>query len=340
MAPKSVQASQIFLSGLRLPFTVNSAAMGQPLLPLTELGVLADAPSLGLDSPELVTGYTPYPSVTIDGVPGQLKNTNPDALALPTTPPTRYPFDQKYGVVASPQLSAQAVVSIISNAVKQATELRSAIREPIGVSARVHISVVGLNGQILGVFRMQDATNFSYDVAVQKARTALFFSDDGHAFSTTAVGFLAQAFFPPGINRNPSTTGPLYHIQNDLSANLENGVDVKAPLLNGITIFPGGIPLYQNGKLVGAIGVSGDGVEQDDMIAYAGTAGYRPPQRIRSDELGSTSIANFIAGKLNQLQTQFGVDPTLIAQDEKVNSPGLYSDVNLPFVKFPRDPYL
>jgi len=41
------------------------------------------------------------------------------------------------------------------------------------------------------------------------------------------------------------------------------------PYGNGFTIFPGGIPLYKNGILVGAIGVSGDGVDQDDYIAVA-----------------------------------------------------------------------
>jgi len=41
---------------------------------------------------------------------------------------------------------------------------------------------------------------------------------------------------------------------------------------NGIQIFPGGVPIYRNDKLVGAIGVSGDGVDQDDMIAFLGLA--------------------------------------------------------------------
>jgi len=41
-------------------------------------------------------------------------------------------------------------------------------------------------------------------------------------------------------------------------------------LRNGAQIFPGGVPLYRGETLVGAIGVSGDGVDQDDMIAYLG----------------------------------------------------------------------
>ena len=39
---------------------------------------------------------------------------------------------------------------------------------------------------------------------------------------------------------------------------------------NGLQIFPGGFPIYKGDTLVGAIGVSGDGVDQDDMIGYLG----------------------------------------------------------------------
>ena len=39
---------------------------------------------------------------------------------------------------------------------------------------------------------------------------------------------------------------------------------------NGVQIFPGGVPIYRGGVLVGAIGISGDGVDQDDMIAFLG----------------------------------------------------------------------
>lgn len=41
-------------------------------------------------------------------------------------------------------------------------------------------------------------------------------------------------------------------------------------LQNGIQIFPGSVPIYKNGELVGGIGVSGDGIDQDDMISFLG----------------------------------------------------------------------
>jgi hypothetical protein len=41
-------------------------------------------------------------------------------------------------------------------------------------------------------------------------------------------------------------------------------------LANGIQIFPGSVPIYRGDQLIGGIGVSGDGVDQDDMIAFLG----------------------------------------------------------------------
>ena len=64
-------------------------------------------------------------------------------------------------------------------------------------------------------------------------------------------------------------------------------------LQNGLQIFAGGEPIYRNGVLVGAIGVSGDGTSQDDMIGFLGidsaaaatnTIENAPPA-IRADQL-------------------------------------------------------
>jgi uncharacterized protein GlcG (DUF336 family) len=39
---------------------------------------------------------------------------------------------------------------------------------------------------------------------------------------------------------------------------------------NGLQIFPGAVPVYRGNVLVGAIGISGDGVDQDDMVGFLG----------------------------------------------------------------------
>lgn len=64
-------------------------------------------------------------------------------------------------------------------------------------------------------------------------------------------------------------------------------------LQNGIQIFPGSVPIYRGNTLVGAIGVSGDGIDQDDMISFLGlhNGGARvgsvgnAPKDIRADQI-------------------------------------------------------
>ena len=43
-------------------------------------------------------------------------------------------------------------------------------------------------------------------------------------------------------------------------------------IFNGIQIFPGSVPIYRGSQLIGAVGVSGDGIDQDDMVAFLGLA--------------------------------------------------------------------
>jgi len=65
-------------------------------------------------------------------------------------------------------------------------------------------------------------------------------------------------------------------------------------LQNGIQIFPGSVPIYRGNTLVGGIGVSGDGIDQDDMISFLGThnagealggAIQNAPKEIRADTI-------------------------------------------------------
>jgi uncharacterized protein GlcG (DUF336 family) len=126
--------------------------------------------------------------------------------------------------------------------------------------------------------------------------------DGAVAFSDRAGGFLSRPFYPDGLNPNPA--GPFSREISEWSV-FNDGLQldlVRAGLLaalsgpvarcssipnvpNGIQIFPGSVPLYKNGELVGAVGVSGDGVDQDDLIAAAGANGFEPPAAIRADQI-------------------------------------------------------
>lgn len=136
--------------------------------------------------------------------------------------------------------------------------------------------------------------------------------------SNRAIGNLARPYFPDGEVARPN--GPLSRpialfsafstgLQSALIApNLVQVLGGANParctflaptpdggnrLANGLQIFPGGVPVYRGSTLVGAVGVSGDGIDQDDMISFLGTAnaGIRiggiglPPAGIRSDQV-------------------------------------------------------
>ena len=267
---------------------------------------------------------------------------------------------QDVAAVGASALTRAEVVELLRSALTVANRTRAQIRRPLGSQARVSVSIVDSQGNVLGLVRTRDAPLFGADVSLQKARTASAFSSanaasflsalpdaryltvddatasapqsvslgtyvtsaqsffaspsafaDGRiAFSARAIGNIARPYFPDGIPG--AAPGPLSKaagqwsafstgLQLDLSinaitqhvlfvagafptdvatgcagvalaANLSSAVSTvsSAHLANGAQIFPGSVPIYRNDVLVGAIGVSGDGVDQDDMIAFLG----------------------------------------------------------------------
>jgi uncharacterized protein GlcG (DUF336 family) len=326
-APALIRADNIFVDGIRLPY----ANVTNPPAPATlNFGSLPGVVSFPIRSAQ-TSAYVP---ANVGGVAGEAD--------------TRFcPFIGGAAPASPNALTAADVQTIIAHAAQQANITRAAIRQPLGSNARVTIAVVDAAGTVLGVFRQLDAPVFGFDVAVQKARTAAFYSsatagtllrgagfssyadraladglklDGSIAFTDRAGGFLHRPFFPDGIN--DTAAGPfstelrewspfnvglqLDLIKTNLLAAIGGaGVPCStiANLPNGIQIFPGSVPMYKNGVLVGAIGISGDGVDQDDLISAGGGNGYSPAPEIRSDQF-------FVRG------------------------------VRLPFLKFPRSPNL
>jgi uncharacterized protein GlcG (DUF336 family) len=277
-------------------------------------------------------------------------------------------------------ISAAEARELVRAGLGVANRARAQIRRPLGSQARVGVVVVDTAGNILAFARTRDAPVFGIDVAVQKARSAAFFSSDfaeaqlaalpdaeylgangatsgdrvdfgqvadatqaffaepdllangaglragPFALSARALGNVSRPFFPDGLRG--TANGPLskpferwsvfsdglqYDLLNNqigqiLAAYLEedslpilelrpelgNLGCTRAPMLrNGIQIFPGGVPIYRGADLVGAIGVSGDGVDQDDMVAALalkqvgalGTGLRHAPPEMRSDRL-------------------------------------------------------
>ena len=195
-------------------------------------------------------------------------------------------------------LSATEVTQILSNAEATANTTRAAIRLPIGSTTRMAIAVADLDGTIIGLRRMPDSTVFSIDVAVTKARNMVYFNSGsrtaadlngvpmGTAVTNRTIGFGAQPLYPPGIDG--SNSGPFFNLYTmDLANACTQGFQAGAANANksGIVFFPGSTGLYRNGTLIGGLGVSGDGVDEDDYVTNGGAAGFQAPTNIRADQI-------------------------------------------------------
>jgi uncharacterized protein GlcG (DUF336 family) len=211
---------------------------------------------------------------------------------------------------------------VIQRGVDQARKTRAAIRLPLGTTTKMVLAVADLTGTIVGLFRMEDATIFSIDVAVAKARNAIYFSSRtrnpldipgvplGTAVTARTISFGAQPLYPAGIDDTRS--GPFFgNFTLDVLNPCTQGRDPNnVANQSGIVFFPGSIGLYSGLDLIGGIGVSGDGVEQDDFVTAASVARVNDPQ----------DPPNWTA-------------PPAIRADRVI-----IGDVRLPFFKFPRNP--
>jgi uncharacterized protein GlcG (DUF336 family) len=167
-------------------------------------------------------------------------------------------------------LTEEELQEIIDAAVAAAEQTPSALRvDATGTlqPTRMHIAIVDRNGHLLALHSMEDAWPVSIDIAQAKAYTAASVSSNENAISSRSLGLLTQ----PG--------GSLWNVGN--SNDPGTGDDTVEE--RGLIEFPGGLPLYKNGVLVGGIGVSGDGVDQDEAVAEAGAVGYEPSPVIRVD---------------------------------------------------------
>ena len=134
---------------------------------------------------------------------------------------------------ARAQLPTKQVLPL--NVAKRIAE--AAEREAMKRGATVVIAVVDDGGHLIPLERLDDTQVASVDVAIGKARTAAIF-------------------------RRPS---------KEFEDQIKDG-RVAALALPGATPLQGGIPIVAAGKVVGAIGVSGNTPQEDEDIAKVGAA--------------------------------------------------------------------
>jgi uncharacterized protein GlcG (DUF336 family) len=147
--------------------------------------------------------------------------------------------------------------------------------------------------------------------AIAKADTGAYLSSNGNAFSTRTANFIVQEHFAPGVQGNPA--GPLFGVQfsqlpcsdfntaASTAAGTTSAGPHRSPL--GFSADSGGLPLYKNGILAGGIGVMtkitySDNlntfnvpIDDDEVIALAGSTGYTPPPAITADNIAVNGLS-------------------------------------------------
>ena len=275
---------------------------------------------VGLGNPDSGTNRQVTPVATVTAI---------DGLRVPT------------GWLVTPHngvgITATQVRRIIDKGIAQAGKTRAAIRLPaftanketlvidplkVSVPTRMVFAVCDRDGNVVGLYRMPDATVFSIDVAVAKSRNVNYYADAaklqaidrvpgvpaGTAFTNRTFRYLALPRFPSAVDGTPPAP---FSILNDGGANVLTGRFQGSRLpadafdsvyghdsfvpgtnfhdptnianQNGIVFFPGSAPLYTRG-LIGGFGVSGDGVDQDDVVTAAGAADFKVAGVLRADQ--------------------------------------------------------
>ncbi|HEY6564503.1 MAG TPA: dockerin type I domain-containing protein, partial [Pirellulaceae bacterium] len=292
-------------------------------------------------------------------------------------------------------ITAAQVEQMIRLGIAEADQVRAAIRLVLpdkfrpGARTKMVLAVTDTTGEVLGLFRMKDATIFSIDVSIAKARNTAYYTDKfdlqladqidfngdgtpgnssqsldrpgdsvpaGTSLTNRTFRFLVEPRYPTGIELpNTAAVGlvndatrdlcaqrldtclqvgpqsilrmpginPLTAENLDRAAPLDRSVyadpnsrsvlaftafspsrnfrdpgdvevkiiglglpDVTQPLANqnGVVFFPGSTSVHVSGNLVGGFGVSGDGVDQDDVVTAAGQVGFEAPLAIRVDQ--------------------------------------------------------
>jgi uncharacterized protein GlcG (DUF336 family) len=244
-------------------------------------------------------------------------------------------------IIASPSpggLTAAEVETVLIQGRKQALITRATIHQPVGSHIEVSVGVCDQNGVVVGAASTLDAPISSYDIAVQKARSAAFFSnadaasrlrngglgkyvdaankeglklDGSVAITGRCLIFLSRPFLPDGIDgtengpfSNPIEDNSAFNTGLQLDTVLPGIVAALGPYLmtgvvqpraggctpilgaaNGFQVRQASVPLYKNGKLVGGVGCSGDGDQQEDITVGLASAGFDADPAIRSDRV-------------------------------------------------------
>lgn len=335
-APPLIRGDNILVEGVRFPFsnvasTENVATMAFSSLPGVPMNV-RDAPTSDF-VPFTLGGVSGQRSSRISVTAGSALSaaevTQILTAAAQTANITRAAIRQPIGT------NARVNISVVDTDGRVLGMFRQMDAPVFGLDVSVQ------KARTSNFFARSDAgaklTAAGFGSYVTRANAEGLALNGSVAFSDRAIGFVHRPLFPDGIN--DTQPGPFSTPLSDWSPfNVGLQLDLIRPALlaalgpnppvcrgaefkkkdfllapcpcssipelrNGLQIFAGGAPLYRGSTHVGAIGVSGDGIDQDDLIAGSGANLFPPPATMRSDR-------TFVRG------------------------------VRLPFLKFPARPFI
>ncbi len=374
-APQQIQASNIAINGITFRYT--DATSGNLAAPVSASGSFAPL-AVPFYFAGAAPGKTSIAGLTYgssDGLSGVVRDGTFGPVLYPGTANPAYVFTDGAGTVLYPPtaglvpaggvaITVEEARALIVSGLNVAFSARAAIRVPTNSHAQITFAVVDTDGNILALARTPDAPVFGADVALQKARSAMFFTRtdaaakitaiaapspstptatfayyitqtralvgptvfaDGTAWSEVSIGDISRPFYPDGIDAHGpgslslpfinwsifSTGLQLDLILSDITSGALAGTRPaagcantgvggaavlpvvsggKTQLANGLQIFSGGYPIYRGSTLVGAVGVSGDGIQQDSMVSFLGIQNgpstlNNAPAALQSDQL-------------------------------------------------------
>ncbi len=336
-APALIRADNILVAGLRFPFA-NINVSNIPVataIPFGSLPGMVDPMDPIMPAP--ASDFVPR---TLNGVSGQASSRFPTIVGSALTVTE---VDQILGAAAAiANITRAGIRQPIGSNARVNIAVVDTDGKVLGFFRQLDAPVFGFDVSVqkarsVNFMSRPDAaaklTTAGFGSYVTRANADNIALNGSIAFSDRGFGFLHRPLFPDGINGTQA--GPFSTALADFSP-FNNGLQVDlifdnvvmpmpmcrgavmekrmvlppqcrctaiSELKNGLQIFAGGIPIYRGNTLIGAIGISGDGIEQDDLIAAGGADLFPPPVAMRSDNF-------FVRG------------------------------VRLPFVKFPPRPFL
>jgi uncharacterized protein GlcG (DUF336 family) len=183
-------------------------------------------------------------------------------------------------------LTRAQAAAIFAGCQTAAGEVVSAVRAG-GVHVKQWCAVVDREGNLLLIEATDtggtpqnpagsDAWRGSIEIAIAKAYTAVAFSSSEEALTSRTVGLLTRQDGPGSTTSTDIGTdagvAPLWGLGNTNPFRPLNGGpgdDSVGRQHRGIVTFAGGVPVYQcsSSTLLGAVGSSGDGVDEDEKVA-------------------------------------------------------------------------